>query len=367
MDEAHRALVIAPPLQTPDCAGIGGRIRRRSTDFVVEELPAYAPDGREGVHLLVALTKRDLSSEDAAVVVAKHLQIDRRELGMAGRKDRVAHTTQWISVPASAQAGLASFSHPSIDLGPPHPHGNKLRTGHLRGNRFSIVVRQLDTDPAEAIIRAQRTFDALAQQGGLANFYGPQRFGRYGHQLDRGVELLRSGRGGKRGNLVLSAGQSALFNLYAQHRRARGLWRRVLTGDLLKKREGGGMFECTEPQVDQARLDAGELLITGPMYGSRMRAPTPGTDSAALEDEVLAMVGVEASALASLGRKAVGTRRALTVDITQIELHLAAAVTDPPLGEGIELRFVLPPGCYATQVCREVLGDAEHSGNIDPD
>ncbi|MCH9683196.1 MAG: tRNA pseudouridine(13) synthase TruD [Deltaproteobacteria bacterium] len=367
MDDAWRARILDPPLQTAGHPGTGGRIRRRPQDFRVEEVPAYAPDGQAGAHLLLTMTKRELSSEDVAQLLAKHLGIDRRELGMAGRKDRVAVTTQWMSVPAAAGPKLASFSHPQIELGPPQPHGNKLRTGHLHGNRFTLVIRELAVTPRQAAARAQTVLDALVADGGLANFYGPQRFGREGHQLDRGLVALRAGRPGRRGNLVVSAGQSALFNLTALLRRDRGQWRTVLAGDLLRKVATGGMFECTDPVEDQARFDAGELRMTGPMFGSRMRGPSEGTPSAALEAEALALAGVEPSALAGLGRKAAGTRRPLTLPVEQWQAEPAPAVPEAQLGPGLCVRFMLPAGSYATQLCREVMGDDQQPANIDPD
>lgn len=364
MDDSCRARILDPPLQTSDLPGTGGRIRRRPTDFVVEELAAYDPDGQPGAHLLLTMTKRGLSSEEAIRALARHLELDRRLLGMAGRKDRNAVTTQWVSVPAAAGARLASFEHPGLLLGEPRPHGNKLRTGHLRGNRFDVVVRQLRVDPAEAVRRAQATLQALRARGGLANLYGPQRFGQDGDSLDRGLEALRRGHSGKRGNMVVAAGQAGLFNLYAELRRARGLWRTVLDGDLLAK-QSGGMFECEDPSVDQARLDAGALTITGPIYGSRMRSPREGTPAAALEAEVLAMAGIDRAALLRLGRKTAGTRRGLHIQLDACQAEPADAA--PDLGPGLRLRFVLPAGSYATQLCREIMGDAEHPANLDPD
>lgn len=363
MDAPWRERVLDPPLQTDDRPGTGGRIRRRPADFIVEEIPAYAPNGQAGAHLLLTMTKQGLSSEEAVRALAEHLQLDRRLLGMAGRKDRDAITTQWVSVPADAGARLASFDHPAIRLGPAQPHGNKLRTGHLRGNRFELVIRQLTVEPAEAVVRARDTLTALRARGGLANLYGPQRFGHQGHQLDRGLEALRRGHGGKRGNLAVAAGQAALFNLYAWIRRDRQLWRTVLRGDLLKT-NNGGLFECEDPAVDQARLDAGELSITGPIYGSRMRSPGEGTAAAELEGQVLAVAGIEATALSRLGRKVAGTRRVLGVAVELDQLEPAAAVPDEGLAPGLRLRFGLPAGSYATQLCREIQGDAEHPADI---
>ncbi len=366
LPDDQRRSILAPPLQTPELPGTGGRLRLRPEDFRVEELPAYAADGRPDAHLLVPLTKQGFSSEEAVRLLAEHLEIDRREVGMAGRKDRVAITRQWISVPASTAARLARFEHPAITLGEAQPHGNKLRTGHLRGNCFTLVIRQLAVDPPEAVARARATVAALRDEGGLANFYGPQRFGREGHQLDRGLAALRQGRAGRRGNLVVSAGQAGLFNLYALLRRERGAWSEVLAGDLLRKRESGGMFDCTDPTTDQLRLRNGELGITGPIFGARMRGPVAGSASAALEAETLALAGVTPAMLLRLGRKAAGTRRALTVPLDEVAIEVAPPAPQDDLGPGLALRFVLPAGSFATQLCREIEGDKERPANIDP-
>jgi tRNA pseudouridine13 synthase len=107
------------------------------------------------------------------------------------------------------------------------------------------------------------------------------------------------------------------------------------------------MFECEDPQVDQARLDAKELVITGPMYGSKMRAPKSGTAAAALEDEVLAAIGLDRAKLAKLGRNVPGTRRQLAI--------WPADVSATPLDGALRLQFCLPAGSYATVLLRELL------------
>jgi tRNA pseudouridine13 synthase len=157
-----------------------------------------------------------------------------------------------------------------------------------------------------------------------------------------------------KGDLTLSAGQSALFNLYLATRAERGLCRTALAGDILQKRGSGGMFECEDPAADQARLDAGELVITGPMFGSKMRAPTHGTPAHELEQELLASVGLSCAKLEKLGRSAPGTRRRLLVWPEQLEL--ARAPAEAGLGAGLALRFSLPPGSYATVLLRELCG-----------
>jgi tRNA pseudouridine13 synthase len=295
--------------------------------------------------------------------VASALGIRRDEIGVAGLKDRDAVTLQWISLPAAAGSALAGFAHPEIQLGPPRPHGQKLRRGHLRGNRFEIVVRDLDVEPAEAVERVEAKLAVIEAEGGLDNYFGEQRFGREGANVERGLAALRSprrGRGRGRGDLILSAGQSVLFNLYVVVRRERSLGRTVLLGDVLKKTQTGGMFVCDDPETDQSRLDAGEIVITGPIFGSKMKSPPEGSPSAELEASILERVGIPPEALKALGRKAPGTRRALTVKIEQARVRAVEAVKDEDGGSGLSaglcLSFTLPAGAYATDLLRELTG-----------
>lgn len=345
-----------PPRGCADLPDLpGGRLRARPEDFRVEELPAYASDGRPG-HLLLDLSKREMTTEDAVRELSKQLRIPRAEIGVAGLKDRDAVTRQRISVPEHARGVLAEFSHPRIELGEPQPHSHKLRRGHLHGNRFVIVVREIELEGDEAQRRVRAKLDRLTQPGlGLRNYYGGQRFGKEGRNVGPGLAAL-AGKGPRRGkaDIVVSAGQSALFNLYLGERARRGLLDRVLLGDILQKRETGGMFESADAGEDQRRFDAGELVITGPMWGSKMREPSLDTPANLLEREILSSVGLSPSKLAKLGKKVPGTRRRLAIWPEQTEVALAPAT--PELGWGLELRFVLPPGSYATVLLRELCG-----------
>ncbi|WAS92983.1 tRNA pseudouridine(13) synthase TruD [Nannocystis punicea] len=337
-----------PPLQTADLPGVGGAIRVRPEDFRVREVPAYDPDGRPGAHVLLVLTKRGVGSEDAVAEVARQLGVPRPEVGLAGLKDKDAVTEQWISLPAAAAARLGQFVHSDISLGTAHPHGNKLRRGHLRGNRFTIVVRDPVVAVDEAVTRCRAKVERLRALGGLDNLYGEQRFGS--DNLARGLAALARARRRGRADFLLSAGQSALFNLYLLERRARGLMREVLRGDILKKTATGGLFECTDPATDKARLDAGELVITGPMFGSKMRAPGPDTPSGALEAEILARAEIDLTTLQGLGHTLEGTRRPL--QIAPLAVDVEAARDD--FGPGVSLSFELPSGSYATALLREL-------------
>jgi tRNA pseudouridine13 synthase len=356
-----RAAILEPPLQTASLPGVGGLLRSRLEDFRVEEIPAYAPAGAtaegsdEHAHLFLTLTKRGRSTHDAISILSKHLGIDTREIGSAGRKDRDAVTTQWISVPASVGPHLSGFRHDEIELGPATGHPHKLRMGHSKGNRFTIVIRSTSVPPCEAISRIEAKLRALEDDGGLLNLYGPQRFGLEGRSLDRGIEALARGRAGKRGNMTVAAGQAGLFNAWVAVRRHHGALHRVLLGDVLEKTSTGGLFVCDDPGRDQVRLEAGELVITGPVFGSRMRTASEGSPAAALEHETLEIVGIPTTALSALGRRAAGTRRSMRIHPTRVRIE---AFEDA----GVRVGFDLPAGSYATQVCRELQGahDGRH-------
>jgi len=350
--------ILAPSLVTADLPGIGGRLRATPEDFRVDEIAAYSPDGRPG-HVLLTLEKRGLSTEDAIGVLAQAIGVDAREIGSAGRKDAAAITRQWISVPVAAASALAGFAHDAIVLGPAQPHSHKLKIGHLRGNRFDIVVRDLAVAPELALTRARAKLERILAAArpavrGVPNSFGPQRFRHGSEGVARGLAVLARGKGGARANMTVAAGQAALFNLWIELRFDRDLVGTVIEGDVLAKLDTGGMFTSTDPIVDGERLARGEVAITGPMFGSRTMSPPPGTAAAALDADVLALAGVPAEALHALRRAAVGTRRRMLVCPTDVELALANDDLSAGVGDGLRLRFTLPAGSFATQLFREL-------------
>ena len=129
------------PLLTPDLPGIGGRIKTIPEDFEVEEIPAYEPSG-SGPFLFLWVEKCDMGAEYFTRQVAHRLNIPVGEVGTAGLKDRHAVTRQMVSVPAAVEDRLAALEGEGIRVLTVSRHGNKLRAGHLRGNRFRILVRR---------------------------------------------------------------------------------------------------------------------------------------------------------------------------------------------------------------------------------
>ncbi len=336
-----------PPMLTADLPGVGGRIKAEPEDFEVEELPAYEPSG-SGDFLYLWVEKRDLGAEYFLRQVAKRLDLPPGEVGSAGLKDRRAVTRQMVSVPARAEPNLARLDGEGVRLLRVGRHGNKLKPGHLRGNRFRILIRGADPAAGE---RLGPLLERL--RSGWPNYYGPQRFGRDGETVRLGTALLRGEElpGPRRRvspflrKLALSAAQSALFNHYLARRLDDGLLRRVLPGDVLAKWPFGGMFVAEDLAAEQRRIDAREVVPAGPIYG-RKTFPARG-EAAEREAAVLREAGVAAEALRGFGKLMQGTRRHNLIYCDDL-----SAAPEP---EGVRLTFTLPAGSYATVLLREVM------------
>lgn len=334
------------PFVTAGVPAAGGVFKASPEDFVVEELPAYQPVG-EGEHLFVWVEKRGRTTQEVARALARAAGVPEREVGWAGLKDRQAVTRQYLSLPAKqAEAGLAGFALPGVTVLSSARHRNKLKAGHLRGNRFTLTLREVrDVGAARAAV------EALGRSG-LPNWFGEQRFGAAGDNAARGKAILQAGgrhRDRFERKLFLSAYQSLLFNRVLALRLEAGTLGRALAGDVLEKHLTGGEFVCEAPDVDQPRVDAFEVSATGPLFGPKMRAPAG--EVARVEASVLEAEGVTA-ALFEAGRgETAGARRLLRVP-------LEASVEDSG-GGLLRLTFELPAGSYATSVLREVVkGDA---------
>jgi tRNA pseudouridine13 synthase len=244
-------------------------------------------------------------------------------------------------------------------------HGNKLRTGHLHGNRFEVVLTGEAADVADDAVEAVRARVRSLAREGIANRYGEQRFGASGDNAAHGLALLRGERrerDGRRRRLLLSAAQSAVFNHYLELRGAPGGspadLRRVRAGDVLQKTASGGLFVCTDVAVDQARVDAGELLPTGPMPGSRVTEPPPDSDAGRLEQQALDAMRATRDDFARAGRDLPGTRRPVLVRIDVGDPAVSVDPVAPDRPYCLRVRFSLPAGSYATVIVDHLLSGA---------
>jgi tRNA pseudouridine13 synthase len=326
---------------TRDLPGTGGRIKERVEDFIVEEVPLYQFSG-QGDFTFLLVEKTNLSSLDLVNAIRKHLDLEDHQVGMAGWKDKRAITRQWISLPfqKTSKEGLAPLADKGIRILEQRRHSNKLRIGHLLGNRFSVIIRQPDPqamEKAAAIIRNLQTL-------GLPNFYGVQRFGAGGNNPEKGLALLlgkyRLPSVRKR-KLLISAYSSLLFNLTLKYRIEQGLFTRLLPGDIAKKHDTGGLFLVSDAAKEQPRAERLEISATGPIWGRKMKKA--GDQAAALEEKILSCQGLTPEVF----HKQPGSRRSLRVVLKEFSIQ--------PEMEGLRLEFFLPKGTYATVLLDEIM------------
>ncbi len=360
-----------------------GRIKSSPEDFVVEEIPAYEPSG-EGTHLFLRFEKKGLTTDAAVRSITKALGIEMRDVGIAGMKDKVAVTTQWVSIPTPpkdptleerAKALVIEAGETRIRVLEAKRHANKLKTGHLRGNRFDIIVRDVDGDALASILAAMDRFGTE----GVPNAFGVQRFGKEGDNATRARAWLtgkeRAPNDPRLRRFHFSALQSAVFNAVLEARVADGTWRQPVLGDLLKKEDTGGIFVCTDVQADRDRADKGELCPTGPIVGDKMRWPE-GTVKE-LEERIAApfLEGVDLKRARSLGE---GTRRALRLRVTACSVAEVLNSKGVPGADesdnreqsrSLRVQFVLPKGAYATTVLAnafDVIDGSRESNGTGP-
>lgn len=340
--------VIPPPL-TVDLPGVFGKIKSSPEDFVVEEVPVYQPCG-EGEHLFLWIQKRDVSAEELVKRISRAAQVSRNDIGVAGLKDRFAITRQFVSVPATAESALATFADEQIQILSQTRHTNKLRTGHLLGNRFEIVVRETPSD-------AEARISEIAQRlsiSGMPNYYGSQRFGRAGETLSLGCDLLAGRKSSgdiprKRRKfllrLALSAAQSFLFNQYVGRRIADGQFSEVQLGDVMEVTATRGKFVVTDVVAEQLRCNTGEISITGPLFGSKMKAAE--REPAGMESKLLTDYDFTSKAFDQFPKLTRGARRPIAIR----ELNLRWEFKENKL----RFEFFLPAGSYATILLREFI------------
>lgn len=339
------------PFVTPDLAGVGGELKSSPEHFVVEELPLYAPSGT-GEHVYLTLTRAGWSTRDLAVELARVAGIGERDVGYAGLKDKVARATQTFSLSWRGdpdELGRRVEGELGVAVGSAMRHGNKLRSGHLLGNRFEIVV----TNAIDGALDRARAIGARLSATGIANFYGEQRLGARGEHARRGARDLPAPKRTFASRFALNAFQAELFNRVVVRRMERGWFERVLAGDVAKKLVNGALFDVVDEAAEAPRALAREIVATGPIFGAKTKPAH--AEPGALEGEVLAESGfrLEDFARARLD----GTRRAARVFLADLDVAEHAL--------GLRVAFRLPKGSYATVVLREFTKRGVELGELD--
>jgi tRNA pseudouridine13 synthase len=332
------------PYLTPSIAPIPAELRAVPEDFEVTEIPAYAPSGH-GEHVLAWIEKREMTTRDAVQALCQRVGADSRAAGWAGLKDRRAVTRQWISLAGTTPDAVKSAEVEGVRVLEAAFHPHKLRTGHLRGNRFRIRLRGIDPSRIDDL----RRILSLIGAHGLPNYYGEQRFGRQGDNAVRALRWVRGeSRPPRRGferKLEMSALQSDLFNRLVAARVETSTLGEIAPGELVKKHDSGGLFVVEDAAEAQRRADAWEISPAGPIFGPKMRWPRG--EARAREEALLTDAGLTLAQLGRWKRIAPGTRRFVRIPVREVGLEVGDRTA--------LLDFTLPAGSYATILTREIL------------
>ncbi len=345
--QGEASLPIVPPVLCDHLEAAGGMLGPALEDFVVDEIPLYAPCG-SGDHCYVRLRKRGMTTPDLVRVVARATRVRERDIGVAGLKDKHAVTTQWLSLPIPPVAPADLQLPESVEVVEVSRHTNKLRTGHQAGNRFTLRLVDM---PPDGLRRALAIAELLRTRG-LRNYFGSQRFGNAGGNLSEAFAWLEGQAtqgGSQRGRprfkekLLASAVQSEVFNRYLRCRDELGL-ERPIAGEVVRLNGSAKLFVVDAPDKEEPRLAQRDIHLTGPLPGPKMREADG--NAALLEAQAAGELGLSEEAWRVLARFAPGSRRDLLIWPDDLDVR--------SLGEaGLELRFSLPSGGYATQVLRE--------------
>ena len=312
-------------------SGASATLKRLNADFIVTELPLQPPCG-EGEHIWLDVEKNGANTAFVAQQLADAAGVPERDVGYAGLKDRHAITRQWFSIhlPKGDTPDLTRLQHPEFKVLGQSRHLKKLRAGDLQGNRFRIVLRDVTGD-RDAI---ERNLQAVASHG-VPNYFGAQRFGHDGGNVEQGRAMLAREvrvRNPKKKGIYLSAVRSFVFNEVLALRIRQGLWGQTLPGDV----------------PDEAGRP------TGPLWG---RGRVSSSDQAqALENGVAERHATLCDGMEHAGLEQ--ARRALVV-------CPADMAWDWPLADQLVLTFALPAGAYATSVLNEILRTTEPDRHTD--
>ncbi|MGB0663558.1 MAG: tRNA pseudouridine(13) synthase TruD [Pontibacterium sp.] len=326
------------------------QIRTQPDDFCVTEQLGFAPSG-EGEHVFLRIQKTGENTDWVAKQLAKFADVRPHDVAYAGKKDRHAVTEQWFSVwlPGNQSRDWQAFETETIKVLEVTRHSRKLKLGVLEGNQFQLTLRNV-THADDIIERAP----IVAR--GVPNYFGPQRFGINGANLEKGERLLRQEYREKNRNkrgLYLSAVRSHLFNLLISERLTQQTWGRVALGDALML-DGSQSCFVVEASRDEAqqRLDKGEVHLTGPLWG-RGRLLTQG-EVAQWESALYQRQPDLCDGLEKVGMNQ--ERRSLRL----VPKGLKAEKLD---NETVRLSFFLPAGCFATSVLRELCDASDNNEN----
>ncbi len=319
-----------------------GKLRSLPEDFKVYEDLSFEPSGA-GEHVFLQIQKNGENTEFIARELARFTNVRQGDIGYAGLKDRYAIATQWFSawLPGKSEPDWTAFETGNIKVLQTHRHARKLKRGVLSGNRFEIVIRDWRGDLEKTIEQL-----TLIKTGGIANYYGEQRFGNHGQNVNKALAMF-SGDRVKRAqrSLYLSAARSYLFNQILSGRIIRGTWNLAIPGDTFMFDRSQSHFKSLEPDPEiLLRVATNAIHPTGALWGKG--EVDVSADALIIEQAVIEANLELAQGLISNGVEK--ARRALRVNVENLEWQFIG-------NSALKLRFSLPAGSYATALLREIV------------
>lgn len=317
-------------------------LRSAPADFYVEEILGFEPDG-QGEHCWLWIEKENLNTADAAQRLARFAGLRERDVSYSGLKDKVAIARQWFCLHLlNREVDWQRWDDTALRILRVARHSKKLRRGTHRSNRFVIVLRDVRGDVDELQKRVER----LARDG-VPNYYGEQRFGREGRNIDLAQQMFA---GEKRklprqqASIYLSAARSLLFNEVLAERIRQSNWLTPLPGDVFMLDRSNSVFMQALDSELQQRFVQADIHLTGPLPG-RSKDLISGDIVQLLEQRCM---NAHPQLLAGLLAADVeAARRALR--------FMPGDLRAECLGADVwRIAFELPKGCFATSLVREL-------------
>ncbi len=360
------------PLYALTHAPIEAYFSKNSDDFVVREIPLYEFSG-DGEHLIVEISKKDMTTQEALHVLSEVTGAKMRDFGYAGLKDKQGMTTQFISMPRKFESALANFSHEKMKILSLNAHKNKLRIGHLKGNSFFIRLKKVLPSNAKKLEQAFVSIDKM----GYANYFGYQRFGKFGDNAETGLELLKNGtingkksKNPKLNDFLISAYQSDLFNRWLSKRveisrfaqdfslgelaqiypylggenlknlKSQKRFFKLIEGEVLGHYPHGKCFLCEDLDAEGARFDARDITSCGLIVGAKAYEAQGAARAA--EDQIFAQANEYKAKMTGSRRFAWCYLEDMSYKYNEEKAHFT-------------INFTLQKGSYATVVLEEIL------------
>lgn len=318
-----------------------GDLRSTENDFKVFELLPFTASG-EGEHLVLYVRKVGINTINVARALAKHFNVKEGLVSYAGLKDRFAVCEQSFSVhlPGVNTDDLSSLSIDGVEILRAERHNKKLRTGVLLGNRFELTLRNV-VNGDDLNERWQKLIT-----DGVPNYFGEQRFGIDGGNIQRAEELFsgKKVKDKKKRGIYLSAARSYLFNNVIAKRIVTGTFNHLSEGDVCMLAGSQSVFLAEKIDDDLVkRLTEFDIDITAPMWG-RGRLMTTG-EIQDFEQGIVDLKPEFPEGLERFGLKQERRKIRLTVQMPKMSFE----------NDTLTLNFCLPAGCYATTILRELI------------